>query len=224
MVKRFTFMTLFEKSIANKKTQRLWYAWLERQPYKTSLDPAYACCVFRARISMFEIKANFKNKYDSDPSCPFCKIEDETFDHIFTCESGLLCKNSLNNNSLLKLSHNSHNGYLQDTGDPGEGGLPYVGYTGMCHRPESIFHFQKIQNRPQILKFYSRTGPTFWSFTPEQALPFEVLLQNRILFWQFGLKRLAQMSKSQLLTAFVSCSLMSSLLFYYAWASVSSFL
>ena len=26
----------------------------------------------------------------------------------------------------------------------------------------------KLQNRPQILKFYSRTGPTFWSFTPEQ--------------------------------------------------------
>ena len=65
------------------------------------------------------------------------------------------------------------------------GGLPYVGYTGMCHRPGSIFHFQK-----------SRTGPKFWSFTSEQALPFEVLLQNRILFWQAGLKRLAQMSKS----------------------------
>ena len=46
---------------------------------------------------MFEIKANFKNKYDSDLSCPFCKLEDETFDHIFTCESGLLCKNSLIN-------------------------------------------------------------------------------------------------------------------------------
>ena len=35
---------------------------------------------------MFEIKANFKNKYDCDLSCPFCKIEDETFDLIFTCE------------------------------------------------------------------------------------------------------------------------------------------
>ena len=28
----------------------------------------------------------------------------------------------------------------------------------------------------------SRTGPKFWSFTPEQALPFDVLLQNRINF------------------------------------------
>ena len=32
MVKRFAFMTLFEKSIVNKKTQHLWYARLERQP------------------------------------------------------------------------------------------------------------------------------------------------------------------------------------------------
>ena len=30
------------------------------------------------------------------------------------------------------------------------------------------FSLPKIQNRPQILKLYSRTGPTFWSFTPEQ--------------------------------------------------------
>ena len=48
MVKRFAFMTLFEKSIVNKQTQHLWYARLERQPYITSLDPAYARCVFRA--------------------------------------------------------------------------------------------------------------------------------------------------------------------------------
>ena len=113
-VKRFAFMTLFEKSI---ETQHLWYARLERQPYITSLDPAYARCVYRARVKMFEIKANFKNKYDFDPSRPFCKIKDETFDHIFTCESRLLCKNYLNNNNLLKLSHYSHNGYLEDTGE-----------------------------------------------------------------------------------------------------------
>ena len=116
MLKRFAFMTLFEESIVNKKTQHLWCARLEQQPYITSLDPAYARCVFRARVNMFEIKANFKNKYEFDPSCPFCKIEDETFDHIFTCESGLLCKNSLKKNNLLKLSHYSHDGYLEDTG------------------------------------------------------------------------------------------------------------
>ena len=110
-------MTLFVKSIVNKKTQHLWYDRLEQQPYITSLDSAYARCVFRARVNMFEIKANFKNRYEFDPFCPSCKIEDETFDHIFIHESGLLCKNSLKNNNLLKLSHYSHNGHLEDTGE-----------------------------------------------------------------------------------------------------------
>ena len=107
-VKRSAFMTLFEKSIVNKKAQHLWYARLERQSYITSVDPIYARYVFRARVNMFETKSNFKNKY---------KIEVETFDHIFTCESGLLCKNSLENNNLLKLSHYSYNDYLEDTGE-----------------------------------------------------------------------------------------------------------
>ena len=50
-------------------------------------------------------------------------------------------------------------------------GAPYVGYTGMCHQPGSIFHFQKsrtgpnfevlLQNMPYLLKFYSRTGCFF---------------------------------------------------------------
>ena len=54
---------------------------------------------------------------------------------------------------------------------PRGGELPYVRYTGMCHRPGSSFHFQK-----------SRTGPKFLNFTPEQALLFEGLLQNRPYF------------------------------------------
>ena len=63
IVKRFAFVTLFERSTVSKKTvQHLWYARLEQQPYITSLDPAYARCVFRARVNMFEIKVNFKLK------------------------------------------------------------------------------------------------------------------------------------------------------------------
>ena len=50
-------------------------------------------------------------------------------------------------------------------GGGGGGVLPNVGYTGMCHRPGSIFHFQK-----------SRTGPKFRSVTPEQVLLFEVFI------------------------------------------------
>ena len=74
---------------------------------------------------------------------------------------------------------------LSDKRTQGGGELSNVGYTGMCHRPGSILHFQK-----------SRAGPGFWSFTPEQVLITNVLLQNRILFWQSGLKR----QKCQLLS------------------------
>ena len=113
-VKRSAFLTLFEKCLTNKKTKHLWYSKLRMQP---SLDLATARCVFKARLNMYEIKANFKKVYDSDISCPFCKIEDETFEHIFSCSSGVLRKNSLTENNLLKLSHFSCLRYLKDTGE-----------------------------------------------------------------------------------------------------------
>ena len=116
-VKRSAFLTLFEKCLANKKTKHLWYSKLGIQPYITSLDHTTARTVFKARLNMYEIKANFKKMYDSDISCPFCKTEDETFEHIFLCSSGVLCKNSLKENNLLKLSHFSCLKYLKNTGE-----------------------------------------------------------------------------------------------------------
>ena len=110
-------MTWFEKSIVNENTQHLWYARLERQLYIMSLDPVCARCVFMTRVKMFKIKANFKKMHDSDLPCPFRKADDETFDHIFTSLSGVLCKNSLSNNNLLKLSYCSYSGYLEETGE-----------------------------------------------------------------------------------------------------------
>ena len=41
------------------------------------------------------------------------------------------------------------------------GGLPNVGYTGMCHRQGSIFHLQKSRTGAKFWNFYSRTGPAF---------------------------------------------------------------
>ena len=81
------------------------------------MDPATARSVFKAHLNMYEIKANSKKMYDSDISCPFCKIDDETFEHIFLCSSDVLCKNSLKENNLLKLSHFSCLRYLKDTGE-----------------------------------------------------------------------------------------------------------
>ena len=47
---------------------------------------------------------------------PCVKTDDETFEHIFSCSSGVVCKNSLKENNLLKLSHFSCLRYLKDTG------------------------------------------------------------------------------------------------------------
>ena len=38
---------------------------------------------------MLDIKVNYKRKYKFNVDCPFCKYYDETFDHIFKCNSGL---------------------------------------------------------------------------------------------------------------------------------------
>ena len=98
------------------------------------------------------------------------------------------------------------------------GELPNVLYTGMCHRPGSIFHLEISRTGPKFLKFYSRTGPTFWSFTPEQD-PF-------LTIWSPTPRLKCQ--KSQLLSSFVSCSLMSSFLFskvfqtFYNWDQFES--
>ena len=64
-------------------------------------------------------------------------------------------------------------------------------------------------------------APNFGIFTPEQALPFEVLLQNKILFWQSGVQCLAQMSK--ILISFVFCFLQPDI-FIFVLQSISSFL
>ena len=54
-VERYAFLTLFEKSLANKKTKHLWYSKLGIQPCITSLDARTAHGVFKARLNMYEI-------------------------------------------------------------------------------------------------------------------------------------------------------------------------
>ena len=40
---------------------------------------------------MYDIKANFKEKHESDTFCPFYRRDAENFEHIFKCDDGLLC-------------------------------------------------------------------------------------------------------------------------------------
>ena len=57
--------------------------------YVTKLDPEIARVLIKARLRMFEVKVNFKKKYNYKLNCPFCTDETETFDHIFQCPDGV---------------------------------------------------------------------------------------------------------------------------------------
>ena len=49
---------------------------------------------------MFDINVICKNKYSTDLSYSFSKMETETFNHLFECISGLYCPSNLRNIQL----------------------------------------------------------------------------------------------------------------------------
>ena len=89
------FMQLMAQCKGNKKTMHLTYRSIKRAEYIEELEPNLARIVFKARVRMFYIKVNYKNKYLTDLSCPSCKMETETFDHLFECISELYCPSNL---------------------------------------------------------------------------------------------------------------------------------
>ena len=78
-------MQLMAQCKGNKKTMHLTYHSIKRAEYLEKLEPNSARIVFKARVPMFDIKVNCKNKHSTDLSCPFCKMEIETFDYLFEC-------------------------------------------------------------------------------------------------------------------------------------------
>ena len=65
---------------------------------------------------MFEVKINFKKKYNYKLNCPFCIDKTETFDHIFQCPDGVLFPQPLRSMTLEKLSREEDNDILNITG------------------------------------------------------------------------------------------------------------
>ena len=55
----------------NKKTCILSYSKLIRAPYLSKIKPEVSRMVFRARVGVYDIRDNFKRKYDGDLNCPF---------------------------------------------------------------------------------------------------------------------------------------------------------
>ena len=64
---------------------------------------------------MFEVKINFKKKYNCTLNCPFCTDETETFDHIFQCPDGVFYPQLIRPMTLEKLSREEDNDILNTT-------------------------------------------------------------------------------------------------------------
>ena len=88
-IRQDAFMQLTIQCANNRKTSHLKYESFVRASYLKKLDPSIARVIFKARTRMFDIKVNYKRKYKFSVDYPFCKYYDETFDHIFKCNSGV---------------------------------------------------------------------------------------------------------------------------------------
>ena len=62
-VKNHALKCLTETCDENKKTQHLEFGKLTESPYLTALSPQTARIIFKARLGVFDIKVNFKDKY-----------------------------------------------------------------------------------------------------------------------------------------------------------------
>ena len=103
-IKHVAFLSLTEMCSSNKKTCLLSYSKLMGAPYLSKFKPDVALMVFRARVGVYDIKDNFKRKYDGDLNCPFCRQLHENFEHIFQCNSGIFCRRSLRRTTLFELA------------------------------------------------------------------------------------------------------------------------
>ena len=94
-IKRVGFNYLLSSCSNNKKTSYLSYEKLQRQEYITVIEPRYSRVIFKARLQIFPIKANSPQMYERNLLCSSCEKVDETFHHIFNCDSGPHCTQSV---------------------------------------------------------------------------------------------------------------------------------
>ena len=65
---------------------------------------------------MFEVRINFKKKYNYKFNCPFCIDETDTFDYMFQCPDRVLCPQPIRSMTLEKLSREEDHDILNITG------------------------------------------------------------------------------------------------------------
>ena len=86
-VKSYALRCLTKTCNEDKKTQHLEFDKLNESPYLTALYPQTARINFKARLGVFDIKVNFKDKYSPDlhVSRAIYKEGRETLEHILQC-------------------------------------------------------------------------------------------------------------------------------------------
>ena len=87
---------------------------MEAHNYLTSLGCSEARIIFKVRVRMLDLKTNFKRKYELDLSCPFCLEGEESIDHIFTCNKGLLRPDKLENITFTEINKTDNMRLLKD--------------------------------------------------------------------------------------------------------------
>ena len=94
-VKTYAFSQLTEECSYNRKTWHLKFETFHLSAYLALLPPDVARVILRARLSMLDLKVNFKKKYYNNLNCPFCCAEPEEFDHNFMCPAGIYAPKSI---------------------------------------------------------------------------------------------------------------------------------
>ena len=115
-IQYYVFNCLLESCQSDRKTALLRYNKFKSVDYLTKLDPEIARVLIKPRLRMFEVKVNFKKKYNYKRNCSFCTAETDTFEHIFQCPDGVLCPQYITCMTLEKLSRKEDNDILNTTG------------------------------------------------------------------------------------------------------------
>ena len=68
------------------KTKNLTYKSFKRQQYIYELPTTLARIIFKTRLSMIDMRMNYKSKYVNNWKCRLCGTEEESYSHLFTCK------------------------------------------------------------------------------------------------------------------------------------------
>ena len=112
-IHRFALNELSTACKVSSKTDMLpSHSNLKCQEYIASLHPKLFRLFFKAKLGMFDIKYNFKNKYRNSLLCSICSVTDENLQHLTVCSSNpnikvykIKSSYDIYDNDLHKLKH-----------------------------------------------------------------------------------------------------------------------